>query len=67
MNENRVINIVNLLELLSKEGFEQDIFGYAIWKLICKHLHPDMNYRGREQLCIEECKKEIAKWISVDK
>ena len=66
MNSDRAIHIIRLLECLSKEGFEQDIFNYAIWKLVCSKL--DLSDRKLQRYdCIKRCEQEINKWISEDK
>lgn len=60
--KNKTIYIVTLLEALSKEGFEKQIFNYSIWKLVCRYLCYKTP-KERKQVCIEECKKEIEKWV----
>jgi hypothetical protein len=59
------IYIERLLDCLYKEGFEEDIFEFAIWKLVCSNLHLK-NHKLQYAACIEKCKSEIKKWITVD-
>lgn len=59
----KLVYVQSFLEFLCKEGLENDIFGFAIWKLVCKNLSITDN-RLRKFECIETCKKEIEKWIT---
>jgi len=66
---NKTVYVVTLLEALSKEGFEKQIFGYSIWKLVCEMIssigakYGTMSSDFRRKYCLDKFNVELDKWI----
>ena len=63
----RDINISSLLEAICREGGEDDILEFAVWKVVLKNLDEDINRKmsleQRKERVMEILQNEVDKWI----
>lgn len=63
----RDINISRLLESICKDGGEDDILEFAVWKVVLRNLDEDINQKmtleQRKERVMDILQSEVDKWI----